>query len=100
MLGRASGTKNALRDAIQFVLTGEKLVSITPNHLSDIWKIRVITRTSETPDAAAEGDTSLNVLLAAEQARPAGYKIYHETVDAITLTLDNIEFGRLDSAEL
>lgn len=100
MLGRASGTKNALRDAIQFVLTGEKLVSITPNHLGDIWKIRVITRTSETPDADTEGDTSLNVLLAAEQARPAGYKIYHETVDAITLTLDNIEFGRLDSAEL
>jgi hypothetical protein len=100
MLGRASGTKNALRDAIQFVLTGDKLVSITPNYLSDIWKIKVITRTSETPDTNTTGDTSLNVLLAAEQARPVGYKIYHETVDAITLTLDNIEFGRLDSAEL
>ena len=100
MLGRASGTKLALRDAVQFVLSGEKLVSITPNYLSDIWKIRVITRTSETPDTDMTGETSLNVLLAAQQAKPVGYKIYHETVDAITLTLDNLEFGRLDSAEL
>jgi hypothetical protein len=100
MLGRASGTKLALRDAIQFVLTGEKLVSITPNYLNDIWKIKVITRTSETPDTAVAGDTSLNVLLASQQAKPVGYKIYHETVNAITLTLDNVEFGRLDYAEI
>ena len=98
--GRASGSKQALREAIQHVLTGSKLVSITPQWEGNIWVIKVYTLVSETPDVSVSGDSSDYVIAAADLARPMGYKIIHEARDAITLTLDNPEFGRLDYAQI
>jgi hypothetical protein len=99
-LGRGSGSKQALREAIQHVLIGSKLVSITPQWEGDIWVIKVYTLVSETEDVSASGQSSDYVLAAAELAKPMGYKIIHEALNAITLTLDNAEFGRLDYAQI
>jgi hypothetical protein len=99
-LGRAAGTKQALREVVEHVLTGNKLVSITPQYGDDIWAIKLYTLTSETPDVTGEHQESAAVLAAAEMAKPVGYSIIHETLNAITLTLDNSEFGRLDYAQI
>ena len=56
--------------------------------------------TSQTPDAAATGDTSAPVMDAVELARPMGYFYTHAVVAVLYLTLDNMGIGRLDGNKL
>lgn len=100
--GRAAGTREALYQSIQQVLSktkngaaSTKSVAITPQYNNDAWAIRVQTLNNETPDSST-GDTSNLVLTAAESARPLGYKIFHTTVNAFSFILNDISFGRLD----
>jgi hypothetical protein len=98
-LGRASGTRQSIRDAVQFVLSGTKFIAITPNLNNNAFRIGIKTLESETPGAFI-GTPCLAVLSAAEHARPVGYEIVHETVEFVTLILDDIENGRLDNAQI
>lgn len=104
--GRSAGTRIALLNSAQQVLlytkddtASTRQVSITPNYNGDTWSFLVRTLENETPDADS-GESSHLVLTAMEPARPMGYKIYHETIDAFYLTLDDISFGRLDEIQL
>jgi hypothetical protein len=100
--GRAAGTREALYQSAQQVLTATKngaastkSVAITPQYNNDVWSIRVQTLANETPDSSS-GDTSDLVLSALEPARPLGFKIFHTTVDSFSFILNDISFGRLD----
>jgi hypothetical protein len=98
-LGRAAGTRQAIREAVQFVLSGNKFVAITPNLEDNPFSIGIRTLESETPGGII-ASSSPAVLSAAEPARPVGYEIIHETVEFVTLILDDIENGRLDNAQI
>jgi hypothetical protein len=98
-LGRAAGTRQSIREAIEFVLSGNKFIAITPNFENNPFKIGIKTLESETPGGVT-ASACLAVLSAAELARPVGYEIVHETVDFVTLILDDIENGRLDNAQI
>lgn len=98
-LGRASGTRQSIREAVQFVLSGEKFVAITPNLDNNPFRIGIRTLESETPEAILASSSPI-VLSAAESTRPVGYEIIHETVEFVTLILDDIENGRLDNAQI
>ena len=91
--GRASGTQQAIRDAVQFVLTGEKIVIVSQISGGDPWTISLITLISESPPPDV-------ILAAAEPARPMGYQITHTAVDEINLVLGDPIYGRLGSARL
>lgn len=91
--GRASGTQQAIREAVQFVLTGDKIVIISQISGGDPWSINIITLDSESP-------SSEEVLAAAEPARPMGYALTHTTVEEINLVLGDPIYGRLGSARL
>ena len=100
--GRAAGTREAIYQSVQQVLTttkngaaSTKSVAITPQYNNDVWSIRIQTLENETPDSSS-GDTSDLVLSAVEPARPLGYKMFHTTVNAFAFILNDISFGRLD----
>lgn len=97
--GRGAGTRQALREAVQFVLGGNKFVAITPNLGGNAFVIGIRTLVSETPDGIV-GESSEAVLAAAESARPVGYQLEHEAVEFVTFILDDIENGRLDNAQI
>lgn len=65
--GRGAGTQGALKEAIGFVLTGNKTVLIGQNAGGNPWAIRVITIASETPDIdiriSVRAATTVNVNL-------------------------------------
>jgi hypothetical protein len=98
--GHGAGSRKAIREAAEFVLSGTKTVVITPKFSGDPFQISVKTLVSETPDVAMDGDVSAAVLAAVESARPVGFKIVHEAVDEIIFTLDDIEQGLLDVGQL
>ena len=68
--------------------------------ITNHWHILIQTVTSQTPDAAATGDTSAPVMDAVELARPMGYFYTHAVVAVLYLTLDNMGIGRLDGNKL
>ena len=98
--GHGAGSRKAIREAAEFVLSGTKTVVITPKFSGDPFQISVKTLVSETPDVAVDGDVSAAVRAAVEPARPVGFKIVHEAVDEIIFTLDDIEQGLLDVGQL
>jgi hypothetical protein len=91
--GSGAGTQQAIREAVQFVLTGTKTVIISQISGGDPWAIKIITITSESPDSEI-------ILAAAEPARPLGYSLSHESVEEINLVLGDPIYGRLGSATL
>lgn len=94
--GHAAGTRASVKEAVKTVLTGKKLVLVTPVYEGDPWVIGIRTLNTETPDAQAVGTESVNVLAAAEPARPAGFVFVHESVDTISFILDSSDFGVFD----
>lgn len=91
--GMAAGTQQAIREAVQFVLTGDKVVIVSQISGGDPWTINIITIESESP-------TSEEILAAAEPARPMGYQLTHTAVVEINLVLGDPIYGRLGSARL
>lgn len=79
--GRNAGTQSALREAIQFVLSGDKTVIISQRYNNDPWAIKVTTKASETPGDIRESvkvATTANVLILADL-------IAGGTIDGVTL---------------
>lgn len=91
--GRAAGTVQSIKEAVQFVLTGTKSVVVSSDPATDPWVIKITTLASET-------NSSQEVLAVAEKTRPLGYSFNHETVAEFTLTLGDPEFGVLGTAVL
>ena len=54
--GYRAGSTQALKDVIKLCLTGNKKVTITPNADNNIWKIKIYTLISETPEDYVIGD--------------------------------------------
>jgi hypothetical protein len=54
--GRASGTRQSIRESAQFVLSGQKFIAITPNFNSEPFLIGIRTLDSETPELALTVD--------------------------------------------
>lgn len=85
--GRNAGTQSALREAVQFVLSGDKTVIISQRYNNDPWAIKIVTKVSETPGnldvrQSVRVATTANVNLASGLA--AG-----NTIDGITLNEGN-----------
>lgn len=94
--GHKSGSRGAVKEAVKTVLTDRRAVLITPNLNGNAFTIGIKTLTDETPTAQVAGDSSSEVLAAAEPARPAGFTFVHETVDSIPFVLDDTDFGVFD----
>lgn len=94
--GHAAGSRASVREAVKTVLTGNKLVLVTPVYEGDPWVIGIRTLNTETADAAVAGAESPTVLAAAEPTRPAGFVFVHESVDTIAFILDSSDFGVFD----
>lgn len=89
------GTPAAMRTAAQTTLTGNKTVNIL-ERTSSAWTMTVVTRTSETPDAAA-------TLKALMSQKPAGIVLTHVVsdepiIDEGTLTIDGAANVQINSA--
>ena len=94
--GHNSGSRGAVKEAVKTVLTDRKAVLVTPNLNGNEFTIGIKTLTDETPTAQVAGDSSSEVLAAAEPARPAGFTFVHQTVDNIPFVLDDTDFGVFD----
>jgi len=94
--GHKSGSRGAVKEAVKTVLSDRKAVLVTPNLNGNAFTIGIKTLTDETPTAQVAGDSSSEVLAAAEPARPAGFTFVHETVDSIPFVLDDTDFGVFD----
>ena len=86
--GRYRGTQEAWREEIQRSLTGTKTVRMLTFVNGDRWAVTIITRTSETPDAAAVERT-------ARAQKPAGIVLTFLVTDEPlieegTLTIDSV----------
>lgn len=68
--GWRAGTKPAIVAAAQSALTGTRYARVVDHYAGDQWALAVITRFTETPDAAAVADA-----IAAQRAKPAGFTI-------------------------
>lgn len=91
--GLGAGTQGAIKEAVSYVLTGDKKISIVQRADGDPWAIKIITLTSETPSSAA-------VLAVAELARPMGYSIEHESVASFGFILGDPVYGILGTGTL
>lgn len=90
--GLYRGTQRAIRESVQTTLTGTQTVRIVK---TGPWALSVLTRTAETPDAAAAER-------AARAQKPAGVVMtvavsdepfideFTRTIDAITATIDSL----------
>lgn len=74
--GHNAGTKTAIIDAIETILTGTKTIKYTVGTIDNPWLITVETLTSETPAGVndTESETVINVV---ENSRPMGFIIQH-----------------------
>lgn len=75
--GWRAGTKTGIADAAKSALTGSKHVSVEDHHLGDAWTVRLVTRTSETPDV----DAVLQAVVD-KKAKPAGVVLAHTAYSA------------------
>ena len=100
MYGFSSGTKGAIKNAARSVIGEDAAVVITPNWDNDQWAIMVRTITASTPGVSASGQSSSAVYYAMEPAKPAGYKLLHESIDEITFVLDDSDFGVFNQSVL
>lgn len=98
--GISGGSVFALKAAVRTVLSGTAAVVISPIHDGNPFKIMIRTLTSETPSVVAEGDTSQEVIDAAQLAKPAGYVLYHEVQDEFNFILNDIQFGVFNQSVL
>lgn len=86
--GQARGRPASLISAVQATLTGDRTVRLIERVGGNAWQVVVITRTAETPDAAA-------TLKAALSQKPIGIVLTHivsdaPIVDEMTLTIDGL----------
>lgn len=100
MYGMGAGTRAALRNAARAVIGEEAAVLVSPLWQGDEWSIMVRTLTASTPGVSGSGQSSSAVYYAMEPAKPTGYTLLHQTVDAITFFLDDNDFGVFDQSIL
>jgi hypothetical protein len=74
---RRRGTIAYMVEVVQALLTGSKTVITQERYLDSAYKLRIVTRNSETPDPAA-------VLAALLAIKPAGIVLTYDHVDGIT----------------
>jgi len=103
--GIAAGSRQALLESAKQCLHFTKnglpstyAVAITPEYLGDPFKILIQTLVNETPDCIAELDSSELVVQSVEDARPMGYKIYHEAKTEFEFTVGNPVLGIVGSS--
>lgn len=99
-IGYKAGSRESIIAAVQQVLTGDKIVALSPNYAGNDFRIHIRTVESETPDVDPVASNSPTVLAAAELARPLGFVFSHVVQDAIYLTLNNVGVGRLNLYKL
>lgn len=78
--GFNAGTTNAIKSAVQVLLTGTKSVTVVPSTTD--WTINVRTLTSETPNGVTGSPEAL-VVSEANTVRPAGFVIDHQCVTSL-----------------
>lgn len=79
--GRGAGTQQSLKEAVQFVLDGDKIVVISQRYGGDPWAIRITTKASETPGdwrQSVKAATTANIALLADL-------IPGSSIDGVTL---------------
>lgn len=81
--GRNAGTQASLREAIQFVLTGDKTVIISQRYNNDPWAIKVTTAAEQTPGNLDIRD-SVRVATTASVNISTGLE-NGDTIDGVTL---------------
>jgi len=103
--GIAAGSRQALlesaKQCLHFTKNGNPstyAVAITPEYLGDPFKILIQTLVNETSDCVAELESSELILQSVEDARPMGYKIYHEAKDEFEFTVGNPVLGIVGSS--
>lgn len=94
--GHDAGSRESVREAVQTVLTDDRVVVITPLWDSEQFTVMIRTLVSETPGNPAEGQSSPEVLAVAEPTRPAGFTFVHETLATINFILGDPDFGLFD----
>lgn len=98
--GHKSGSRESMIEAVRQVLTGDKVVAVSPNYSGLTHRIHLRTITAETSNVDSVTNESLAVLNAAAPTTPTGFYFTHETVDKLFFTLNNIGIGRLDVSVL
>jgi hypothetical protein len=98
--GHKSGSRESMIEAVRQVLTGDKVVAVSPNYSGLTHRIHLRTIAAETSNVDSVTSESLAVLNAAAPTIPTGFYFTHETVDKLFFTLNNIGIGRLDVSVL
>jgi hypothetical protein len=96
--GRNAGTLEAIKECAKQVLSGNKIVYVSPG--GSFFQINVYTLLSETPGVSSEGDTSPEVIAMLELTKPMGFVINHEAYDDLPFILDDPLYGQLNTAPL
>lgn len=88
--GLNGGTCNAMARSIMQTLSGTKSVQFVKHsaarqgYSNNPWILVVETLTTETPDVNADGQESTQILQVVKNATPAGVKVIHRSVSALT----------------
>ena len=82
-IGHNAGTKTAIIESAQTVLTGTKTVNYIVDPIANPWTITLQTLTSETPGGVHDEDSE-TVINAVEKSRPMGFTIQHICKDSFT----------------
>ena len=82
-IGHNAGTKTAIIDSTETVLTGTKTVNYIVDPIANPWTITLETLTSETPGGVHDEDSE-TVINAVEKSRPMGFTIQHICTDSFT----------------
>ena len=82
-IGHNAGTKTAIIDSAQTVLTGTKTINYIVDPIANPWTITLQTLTSETPGGVHDEDSE-TVINAVEKSRPMGFTIQHICKDSFT----------------
>ena len=82
-IGHNAGTKTAIIDSAQTVLTGTKTINYIVDPIANPWTITLETLTSETPGGVVLEDSE-TIINAVEKSRPMGFTIQHICKDSFT----------------
>lgn len=88
--GLNGGTCKAMAESVAQTLSGTKSVQFVKHtaarqgYSNNPWILVVETLTSETPDVSTNGQESASIISAIKNATPAGLRIIHRTVGALT----------------
>ena len=98
--GHLAGSKKSIKAAVQIILSGNRLVLVTPLWQGNQFVIMIRTVNSETPGNLSVGQSSPKVLAIAENTRPAGYAFLHQTVTNFFFILNDPDFGVFDQNKI